>query len=125
MKSNFDKLFNTNPRYSTIFAVIIGLLLIDDLTVDEQNTLGEWIMLIGQIIVTNANAQYTIESRIKNDQININSKEIKSIYFPFIYNIDKLKEIIKVLYPNTNIDTNVLSNYLNDLKEKIDKLKID
>ena len=125
MKDNFNKLFNTNPRYSTIFAFILGLVLIDDLDTSEQNMLGEWIMLIAQTIVTNANSQYLIESRIKGRQMNINSKEVKSIYFPFIYDIDKIKSIISTLYPDYNIDTKVLSNYLNDIKNKIDKIKID
>lgn len=125
MKDSFNKLFNTNPRYSTIFAFILGLVLIDDLSVSEQNMIGEWLMLVGQTIVTNANSQSLIESRIQNNEININSKEAKSIYFPFIYNIDKIRDIIKTLYPNTNIDTKILSNYLDDIKRKIDKIKID
>ena len=125
MKDSFNKLFNTNPKYSTIFAFLLGLILIDDLNTNEQNMLGEWIMLIAQTIVTNANSQTIIESRIKGNNININSKEAKSIYFPFIYNIDKIKEIINSLYPNTKIDTKILSDYLNDIKTKIDKLKID
>ena len=125
MKDSFNKLFNTNPRYSTIFAFILGLVLIDDLSTSEQNMLGEWIMLIAQTIVTNANGQYIIESRIKGDNININSKEVKSMYFPFIYNIDKIKDIISYIYPDTNIDTKILSDYINDIKNKIDKIKID
>ena len=123
MKDSFNKLFNTNPKYSTIFAFILGIILIDDLNTNEQNMLGEWIMLIAQTIVTNANSQNIIESRLQNNNININSKEIKSIYNPFIYNIDKLKSIVNNLYPDCNID--VLSNYLKDIKEKLDKIKID
>ena len=56
---------------------------------------------------------------------NINSKEIKSIYNPLIYNIDKLKSIIDILYPNEKINLNDLSSYLNEIKTKIDKIKID
>ena len=123
MKDSFNKLFNTNPKYSTIFAFILGIILIDDLNTNEQNMLGEWIMLIAQTIVTNANSQNIIESRIQNNSININSKEIKSIYNPFIYNIDKLKSIINSLYPDCNID--ILSDYLKNIKDKLDKIKID
>ena len=82
-------------------------------------------MLIAQTIVTNANSQYLIEQRTINNNININSKEIKSIYNPLIYNIDKLREIIKVIYPNEKININDLSNYLNEIKEKLNKIKID
>ena len=125
MKDSFNKLFNINPKYSTIFAFIIGYILIDDLDINEQNMLGEWIMLIAQTIVTNANSQNIIESRIKGNNININSKEIKSFYNPFIYNIDKLRNIINTLCPNENIDLKLLSDYINDLKRKIDNIKID
>ena len=125
MKDSFNKLFNINPKYSTIFAFIIGYILIDDLDVNEQNMLGEWIMLIAQTIVTNANSQNIIESRIKGNSININSKEIKSFYNPFIYNIDKLKNIINTLSPGENIDIKILSDYINDIKNKIDNIKID
>ena len=125
MKDSFNKLFNINPKYSTIFAFIIGYILIDELDVNEQNMLGEWIMLIAQTIVTNANSQNIIESRIKGNSININSKEIKSFYNPFIYNIDKLKNIINTLSPGENIDIKILSDYINDIKKKIDNIKID
>ena len=125
MKENFSKIFNTNPRYSTILAFILGLVLISDLNTNEQNMLGEWLMLVSQTVVTHANSQYLIEQRLKNNNININSKEIKSIYNPLIYNIDKLKSIIDILYPNEKINLNDLSSYLNEIKTKIDKIKID
>ena len=66
MKENFSKIFNTNPRYSTILAFILGLVLISDLNTNEQNMLGEWLMLVSQTIVTHANSQYLIEQRHKN-----------------------------------------------------------
>ena len=125
MKENFSKIFNTNPRYSTILAFILGLVLISDLNTNEQNMLGEWLMLVSQTVVTHANSQYLIEQRLKNNNININSKEIKSIYNPLIYNIDKLKSIIDILYPNEKINLNDLFSYLNEIKNKIDKIKID
>ena len=121
-KTNFD-LFNTNPRLSTTLAFIVGLILIDDLTADEQDMLGSWLMLIAQVLVTNANSQTLIENRLLNNQININSKEIKSIYDPFIYNIDKIKDIVKKIYQEQSIELNKLSNYLNHLIEKINQIK--
>ena len=125
MSNSFKNIFNTNPRYSTILGFILGLILIDDLSVDEQNALGDWLMLIAQTIITNANSQNVIESRIKNKTLNINSREVKSIYNPVIYNIDKIKEIVKVLYPNDNINLKDLSDYIESIKSKIDKIKVD
>lgn len=38
----------------TVSATIVGFLLIDDLTPAEQNALGGWLMLVAQILQTNA-----------------------------------------------------------------------
>lgn len=35
-------------------AVVVGYLLIDDLTANEQNALGNWLMLTAQVLSTNA-----------------------------------------------------------------------
>lgn len=108
MKESFHDIFNTNPRYSTTVGFILGLLLVDDLTAPEQNLLGNWIILIGQTILTNASSQNIIESRISGNIININSKEAKCIYNPPIYNIKKIRKIIKDLYPNSQAELDVL-----------------
>ena len=38
----------------SLSAVIVGYLLIDDLTANEQNALGNWLMLTAQVLCTNA-----------------------------------------------------------------------
>ncbi len=45
---------NVPPKVFTISAEIIGYLLIDDTTANEQNALGNWLMLVAQILCTNA-----------------------------------------------------------------------
>ena len=120
---NKQDLFNINPKYSTTAAFILGLILTDNLSAPEQNMLGNWILLIGQTILTNAGSQNWIETRIQSNNININSKEIKSIYNPIIYDINKIKEIINKLYPNNKKDIENLSKYLEAIKNKIDKIK--
>ena len=75
MNKSFHEIFNTNPRLSTSISFILGLLLVDNLTAPEQNMLGNWIILLGQTILTNAASQNIIEGRIKGGLININSKE--------------------------------------------------
>lgn len=67
-----------NTRAYTLSATIIGFLLIDDLTAAEQNALGGWLMLVAQILQTNALAQQNIEQKIMGVPININSKEAKN-----------------------------------------------
>ena len=45
---------NVSPKTFTLSAVIIGYLLLDDLTANEQNALGNWLMLVAQLLCTNA-----------------------------------------------------------------------
>ncbi len=42
------------PKLFTLSAVAIGYLLIDDNSANEQNALGNWLMLIAQVLCTNA-----------------------------------------------------------------------
>lgn len=42
------------PKVFTLSAVAIGYLLIDDTTANEQNALGNWLMLVAQVLCTNA-----------------------------------------------------------------------
>lgn len=45
---------DVHPKAFSFSAVIIGYLLIDDTTANEQNALGNWLMLIAQVLCTNA-----------------------------------------------------------------------
>ncbi len=123
MKDKFDDIFNINPKYSTTSAFILGLILLDDLTAAEQNALGEWLILIGQVLLTNSGFQIVIENRIKGNNLNIYSKELKSIYNPTIYDINKAQELIKKIDPNFKNDMDSLSKMIHELNKKIDKLK--
>ena len=42
------------PKLFSFSAVAIGYILIDDLTANEQNALGNWLMLVAQVLCTNA-----------------------------------------------------------------------
>lgn len=74
---------NIHPTTYNLIAVAIGIAIIDDLNANEQNSLGNWFMLLGQYLATNASQQQLIESRIENSNININSKKSKSGGGPF------------------------------------------
>lgn len=125
MNNSFSNLFNVNPTYSTTISFILGLILVDNLNTAEQNMLGNWIILLGQTILTNASSQNVIESRLQGVRYNINSKEVKSIYNPICYDIKKIREIIKQVYPNSDNDIKILSKSIDELKNKIDNLKKD
>ena len=45
---------NVTPEIFSISAVVVGYLLIDDLSSNEQNALGNWLMLVAQVLCTNA-----------------------------------------------------------------------
>lgn len=45
---------NIPPKLFTLSAIAVGYILIDDLTANEQNALGNWLMLTAQVLCTNA-----------------------------------------------------------------------
>ena len=57
--------------------------------------------------------------------MNLNSKEVKSIYNPIVYDMNKIKQIVKELYPNSNKEIELLSKMINELQNKINELKKD
>lgn len=63
---------NVNARAFTLSAIIIGYILIDDATPAEQNSLGNWFMLIGQVLCTNSAQQQVLNNR-KNTSNSSNS----------------------------------------------------
>ncbi len=81
MNTNFPP--NIHPTTYNLIAIAVGILLVNDLNANEQNSLGNWLLLLGQYLATNAAQQQLIESRIQNENININSKKSKSGYGPY------------------------------------------
>lgn len=45
---------NIHPKLFTLSAVSVGIFLISDLDSTEQNALGNWLMLVAQVLCTNA-----------------------------------------------------------------------
>ena len=76
---------NMDPKIFSSSAVIVGYLLIDDLTANEQNALGNWLMLVAQVLCTNAfYKQVLSERKIKNS---INEEELLQKFVEVISNI--------------------------------------
>lgn len=67
-----NKNFTINSSLFTISAFTIGLILCDDLTPAEQNSLGNWFMLVGQALCTNSSQQQVINNKL-NKSNNTNS----------------------------------------------------
>ena len=68
---------NINPQIYALSAVLVGACLVDDFSASEQSSIGNWLMLVSQYIITHGAQQNLIESRIDNKNININSRQFK------------------------------------------------
>lgn len=51
------------PKTFTLSATIVGFLLLDDLDAHEQNALGNWLMLVAQVLCTNGFYRQLQDSR--------------------------------------------------------------
>jgi len=105
---------SNNPKTFTLSAVIVGYALIDDLTANEQNSLGNWLMMVGQLLETNSSQQQVIEERINGNTININGNNYKQCGDPYMHN--------PPLY-NKNSTTNNNENDINLIKKTLDRMQ--
>lgn len=87
-----------NPKTLTLSSMIIGYLLIGNLTAYEQNALGNFFMTIGQILEANS----AFEQEIQEDLGNINQSYKTSL------NQESIEDI---------------KNLINYLEEKLNKIK--
>lgn len=69
---------NINPQVYALSATIVGAAIVDDFSAPEQSSIGNWLMLVSQYIITHAAQQNLIESRLDNRNININSRQTKN-----------------------------------------------
>ena len=60
---------NISPKISSLSDVAVGYLLLDDLSASEQNALGNWLMLVAQVLSTNAYFKQ-LQSEYQNEKSN-------------------------------------------------------
>lgn len=70
---------NIPPKLFSLSAIAVGYLLIDDLTANEQNALGNWLMLTAQVISTNAFYKQVQQERGQDNSQNKNVTETQEI----------------------------------------------
>lgn len=58
---------NLNPEAYTITALIVGLIIEDDFTANELNSIGNWLILVGQLTLTTAAQQQLINNRFQHN----------------------------------------------------------
>lgn len=65
-----DLIKGINSEVFTLSAIVIGYLLIDDSTPAEQNSLGNWFMMIGQVLCTNSAQQQVLNNNNQSNNAN-------------------------------------------------------
>ena len=71
--------FNLPGEVMSALAVILGFALLGDMTSDEQNSLGNFLMLISQILETTATQRQLLEDRQSNVQMAEIQNQLKDI----------------------------------------------
>jgi len=83
---------NIPPKLFTLSAVALGYLLIDDLTANEQNALGNWLMLTAQVLCTNAFYKQ-VEAERRNGPNNINVETLEKMIYVLKKELEELKKM--------------------------------
>ena len=97
---------NINPELFSILGAITGLIVEGDYTANELNSIGNWIILVGQFMLTTAAQQQLINGRYQNN----NGNRIKSGANNHSLNNKEY---------STKEDLNNLINYLKKLESKL------
>lgn len=71
---------NIPPKLFSLSAVVVGYLLIDDATANEQNAMGNWLMLVAQVLSTNAFFRQVRQERGLEDFNSTESGKTKSSF---------------------------------------------
>ena len=80
------------PKAFTFSAIVVGYLLIDGTTANEQNALGNWLMLIAQVLCTNA-----FYKQVQMERGNITENANENRNYTTDETIDMLEKMIRAL----------------------------
>lgn len=81
-------IFNVGPYSFTTSAFLIGLLLVQELSIEEQDSIGNWLQLVGLTMQTYASQKLTLDVNNITNEDNTNKSDD-------VTNIDALKKTIK------------------------------
>ena len=127
MMHNFPP--NTDWRLTTLLATVLGYLACGDFTAYEQFAIGNWIIQIGQTVLTNANYQRMIEARLTgDDRLNLNSRIFKSGGSPFYNsppppNFEQFYEAFR--HDISDAELANLHQAIKRINEELEKLRTD
>ena len=100
---------NINPELFSILGAVTGIIVEGDYTANELNSIGNWIILVGQFMLTTAAQQQLINGRYQNN----NGSRIRS-------NANNHNANNKQY--STQEQLQELVNYLKKLEEKIEEI---
>ena len=93
---------NIPAKAFSFSAVAVGYLLIDDMTANEQNALGNWLMLTAQVLCTNAFYKQVQQERgrdsssLNNNQSNWNKERELEMLKKMVNALNKEIETLKL-----------------------------
>ena len=73
-------LLSLPPKQFALLATTFGLLLLDDLSIDQQNALGNFFLSVGQTMLTTAAQEQALQScktQNENDQVHEDIEDLK------------------------------------------------
>lgn len=105
---------NIPPKLFSLSAVAIGYLLIDDMTANEQNAFGNWLMLVAQVLSTNAFYRAVMQER--GLELSNSTESGKNNSYTFASNYNNRSS-------NNNINQNEYEETITMLKKMIKALE--
>ena len=112
---------NIPPKIFSLSAVVVGYILIDDMTAKEQNALGNWLMLVAQVLSTNAFYRQVMQERGLEEE---NSKESERQNHPNNLSQNQNKNNNSRSSTNEKEETLImLEKMIKALKEEIETIK--
>jgi hypothetical protein len=101
---------NINPELFSILGALTGAIIENDYTANELNSIGNWIILVGQFMLTTASQQQLINGRYQNN----NGSRIKS-------DVNNHANTNQEKANKSDVDT--LIKYVKDLEKELAKIK--
>lgn len=109
---------NIPPKLFSLSAIIVGYILIDDSTANEQNAMGNWLMLVAQVLSTNAFYRAVMQERGLEPQGSTETgRNNANTFASSVFNNTKGDN-------QNNFDTiNMLEKMINAIQKELDNIK--
>lgn len=82
---------NISPETFLGSAIIIGYFLSKEVPINEQDAIGNWLMLVGQFVTTNVSYTSLLEEQVQEKKKDIEIEAIKEVLEKMKKELDKIK----------------------------------